>query len=184
MKKLILILGFLLTFLLQSCHSSYVYDFEIPMLIDYSIHEYISSEDLEFMRIDGVAIVPTIQAIKYEDSENGTQMVYAVYMNSYSVFAVENLSITGISIYADDGTELYTKSDLDHCVMLEYSSDTGAYEESFIYAEFLEQNVIDKSNGKFSLVVCVQMDNAQKHVEKELVFDFIVKTYTRPILPT
>ncbi len=181
MKRLILVV-LMFVIILSSCKNSVTYSFEIPKLDGFSVYDYISSENFEFMRIGEVAIAPQIKSVRYKTVNDTTYTVYAIYISAYAIQETENVFIKDISISINDDSFKLEKRSFPLELTLESDSNNKFFEDNLIVAEFCDENILESINDDFSLIVSLEYDYMEEVLIKEISFDLAIESYKRPIM--
>lgn len=178
MKKFIRILAFMIALLgvlsISGCNRSLSYGiFQFDDIDSHGITDYLESADFEYLRIDGIAIIPDIKAISHG--------VFGLGFMAYSLTDGASYSIHEVELVRDDNVTIYASNDCTWNYSCDEESD-GVYKKGEWLTTLSEEELNAVSGQKYRLVITVSAGDSSS--VKEITYNANVIQYvTWVIMP-
>ena len=145
--------------------------FSVNMIEGKNIQEHINSNDLDFARVSEVLFIPEIKAINHGK--------YIIHFSAYSSCNVDKISIKSMVFLG--GEDILFSNDNEQSISL---VKNGELYEGNISNMFEVNNNSLKNGIRLSLKVEVSVIRDESLVDKDLIYDVLVKGYRSPVVPT
>lgn len=144
------------------------FKFNVENVESLASYEYLTSEDLTYMRINDIAFVPEIK-------ETGHNK-YVIYVCAYSKDGTDTVMVKNARICDNTGRTLYVGENVDETV--KFDSTDQALRYGYVVAGEFSATDISICDGMYiSLVVQVQVSNDTQSITDEITYNITVTGY-------
>ena len=158
-------LGLIFVLLSRALTESYK-DFYVENIDNHTKSEYFSSNELDFARVNGVVIVPSIHAINHGE--------YAVDIIAYSETGLEQITVKRLSLRENEN--IFFKQEEQQRGVFE-ETEEGIFKERIETGIFFESDVELPGQKKLYLTAEIMVNDGTQETVKEIDHEITVIQY-------
>lgn len=159
---------------LCSCGMAESYkEFSITNITGYDVDNYISADELDFARVQGITMIPEIKEIRHG--------VYIIYISAYSKDKPKRVEVKELSLAVDNKVVL--KLEDTQRISLESNQD-NIYEGTIDGGTFTEDDIDITDGQQMDLIIQVEVAEDEQMVTKDVLFRIEVRIFKSFVVPT